>query len=169
VQLSRPGLAEEIFGVLEDCGLAPDRLVVEVTESAVMEDPEVANATLNALSRGGVRIALDDFGVGQSSLACLRDLPLTALKLDRQFITSLASSREAGAIVRAVCDMARTLGFGVVAEGVETAAQSQVVEALGCDFGQGFLYAKPTRPEDVPAVVAAVDARLGGAAPGALL
>jgi diguanylate cyclase (GGDEF)-like protein/PAS domain S-box-containing protein len=167
VQLSRPGLAEEIFGVLEDCGLAPDRLVVEVTESAVMEDPEVANATLNALSRGGVRIALDDFGVGQSSLACLRDLPLTALKLDRQFITSLASSREAGAIVRAVCDMARTLGFGVVAEGVETAAQSQVVEALGCDFGQGFLYAKPTRPEDVPAVVAAVDARLGGVASGA--
>src|SRR5439155_1228995 len=80
----------------------------------------------------GVRIALDDFGVGQSSLACLRDLPLDALKLDRQFITSLASSREAAAIVRAVCDMARTLRFDVVAEGVETEAQSQVVEALGC-------------------------------------
>jgi diguanylate cyclase (GGDEF)-like protein/PAS domain S-box-containing protein len=164
VQLSRPGLADDVLAVLEDCGLAPDRLVVEVTESAVMEDPDTATATLQALSAAGVRVALDDFGVGQSSLACLRDLPLDALKLDRQFITSLASSREAAAIVRAVCDMARTLGFGVVAEGVESEAQSQVVEALGCDFGQGFLYAKPTRPEDVRAVIAAVDARLGGGA-----
>jgi diguanylate cyclase (GGDEF)-like protein len=162
VQLNRPGLADEVLAVLEDCGLAPDRLIVEVTESAVMEEAETATATLQALSARGVRIALDDFGVGQSSLACLRDLPLDALKLDRQFITSLASSRDAAAIVRAVCDMARTLGFGVVAEGVETEAQSQVVEALGCDYGQGFLYAKPTRPEDVRAVVAAVDARLGG-------
>jgi diguanylate cyclase (GGDEF)-like protein/PAS domain S-box-containing protein len=165
VQLSRPGLADEVLGILADCGLAPDRLVMEVTESAVMEDPVVANATLDALHERGVRIALDDFGVGQSSLACLRDLPLDALKLDRQFITSLASSREAAAIVRAVCDMARTLGFGVVAEGVEVEAQSQVVEALGCDFGQGFLYARPARPEDIPEVVAALDARLGGSGP----
>ena len=161
VQLSRPGLADEILGVLGDRGLAPDRLVVEVTESAVMEDPDVANATLDALHERGVRIALDDFGVGQSSLACLRDLPLDALKLDRGFITSLASSRQAAAIVRAVCDMARTLGFGVVAEGVETEAQSQVVEALGCDFGQGFLYARPARPDDIPTVIAELDARLG--------
>jgi len=167
VELSRPGLAEEIFAVLGDHDLAPDRLVVEVTESAVMDDPEVANATLDALHARGVRIALDDFGVGQSSLACLRDLPLDALKLDRQFITSLASSREAAAIVRAVCDMARALGFGVVAEGVETEAQRQVVEALGCDFGQGFLYARPARPGDVPGVVAALDAALGAAAPAA--
>ncbi|WP_051223812.1 EAL domain-containing protein [Conexibacter woesei] len=163
VQLSRPGLADEIFALLDELALAPDRLIVEVTESAVMEDPDVANATLDALNDHGVRIALDDFGVGQSSLACLRDLPLNALKLDRQFITSLASSREAAAIVRAVCDMARTLRFGVVAEGVETEAQSQVVEALGCDFGQGFLYARPTRPEDIRAAVAELDARLGGA------
>jgi EAL domain-containing protein (putative c-di-GMP-specific phosphodiesterase class I) len=164
VQLSRPGLAEEIFALLDELELAPDRLIVEVTESAVMEDPDVANATLDALSEHGVRIALDDFGVGQSSLACLRDLPLNALKLDRQFITSLASSREAAAIVRAVCDMARTLGFGVVAEGVETEAQSQVVEALGCDFGQGFLYARPARPEDIRAAVTELDVRLGGRA-----
>jgi diguanylate cyclase (GGDEF)-like protein/PAS domain S-box-containing protein len=163
VQLSRPGLADEIFALMDELDLAPHRLIVEVTESAVMEDPDVANATLDALNERGVRIALDDFGVGQSSLACLRDLPLNALKLDRQFITSLASSREAAAIVRAVCDMARTLGFGVVAEGVETEAQSQVVEALGCDFGQGFLYARPARPEDVRVAVAELDARLGGA------
>ncbi|HWH94025.1 MAG TPA: EAL domain-containing protein [Baekduia sp.] len=162
VQLGQPGLADEISGILADCELAPDRLVVEVTESAVMQDPDVANATLDALHDRGVRIALDDFGVGQSSLACLRDLPLDALKLDRQFITSLASSREAAAIVRAVCDMARTLGFGVVAEGVETEAQSQVVEALGCDFGQGYLYARPTRPEDIVGTVAELDERLRG-------
>jgi diguanylate cyclase (GGDEF)-like protein/PAS domain S-box-containing protein len=164
VQLSRPGLADEIFEVLAERGLPAEQLVVEVTESAVMEDPAVANATLDALAAAGVRIALDDFGVGQSSLACLRDLPLNALKLDRGFITSLASSRQAAAIVRAVCDMAQTLGFSVVAEGVETVAQSQVVEALGCDLGQGYLYARPTPPEDVPAVVAALDLRLGAPA-----
>ena len=111
VQLSRPGLAEEIFAALDERELPAEQLVVEVTESAVMDDPDAANATLDALSAAGVRIALDDFGVGQSSLACLRDLPLDVLKLDRGFITSLASSRQAAAIVRAVCDMARTLGF----------------------------------------------------------
>ncbi|MCW2993363.1 MAG: domain S-box/diguanylate cyclase protein [Conexibacter sp.] len=164
VQLSRPGLAEEIFEVLAERDIPPGQLVVEVTESAVMDDPDVANATLDALAEAGVRIALDDFGVGQSSLACLRDLPLDALKLDRGFITSLASSRQAAAIVRAVCDMARTLGFSVVAEGVETEAQSQVVEALGCDVGQGFLYARPVPPGEIPGVIAELDARLGAAA-----
>jgi EAL domain-containing protein (putative c-di-GMP-specific phosphodiesterase class I) len=153
-------LAEEIFEVLSARGIPPRQFVVEVTESAVMDDPEVANATLDALAQAGVRVALDDFGVGQSSLACLCDLPLDALKLDRGFITSLASSRQAGAIVRAVCDMARTLGFSVVAEGVETVAQSQVVEALGCDIGQGFLYARPVSPQEIPAVVAELDRRL---------
>jgi len=161
VQLSRPGLAEEIFEVLSARGIPPQQFVIEVTESAVMDDPAVANATLDALAQAGVRIALDDFGVGQSSLACLCDLPLDALKLDRGFITSLASSRQAAAIVRAVCDMARTLGFSVVAEGVETEAQSQVVEALGCDIGQGFLYARPVSPQEIPAVVAELDRRLG--------
>ena len=160
VQLSRRGLAEEIFEALTARGIPPWQLVIEVTESAVMDDPEVANATLDALAQAGVRVALDDFGVGQSSLACLCDLPLDALKLDRGFITSLASSRQAAAIVRAVCDMARTLGFSVVAEGVETEAQSQVVEALGCDIGQGFLYARPVSPQEIPAIVAELDRRL---------
>ncbi|HEV7495309.1 bifunctional diguanylate cyclase/phosphodiesterase [Baekduia sp.] len=167
VQLSRRGLAEQIFEVLAEREIPTRQLVVEVTESAVMDDPAVANATLDALAQAGVRIALDDFGVGQSSLACLRDLPLDALKLDRGFITSLASSRQSAAIVRAVCDMARTLNFSVVAEGVETGAQSQVVEALGCDIGQGFLYARPVPPQEIPAVVAELDRRLGTSAPAA--
>jgi EAL domain-containing protein (putative c-di-GMP-specific phosphodiesterase class I) len=166
VQLSRPGLADEIFAALDERGLAAEQLVVEVTESAVMDDPDVANATLDALAAAGVRIALDDFGVGQSSLACLRDLPLDVLKLDRGFITSLASSRQAAAIVRAVCDMARTLGFTVVAEGVETELQAKLVESLGCDVGQGFLYAHGVRPEEVPDTVAALDFRL--ASPGSI-
>jgi diguanylate cyclase (GGDEF)-like protein/PAS domain S-box-containing protein len=161
VQLSRPDLAAEVLGALAERDLAPGSLYVEVTESAVMEDPDVAHATLRELTAAGVRIALDDFGVGQSSLACLRDLPLDVLKLDRGFITSLASSRQAVAIVRAVTDMARTLGFSVVAEGIETEAQGQVVEALGCDVGQGFLYARPSAPEALPAIVAELDALLG--------
>lgn len=160
VQLSRLGLAEEIFAALEERGLRPEQLVVEVTESAVMDDPDVATATLDALSDAGVRVALDDFGVGQSSLACLRDLPLDVLKLDRGFITSLANSRQAAAIVRAVCDMAQALGFTVVAEGIETSMQADVVERLGCDVGQGFLYSHGVRPEEVPDAVAALDFRL---------
>jgi diguanylate cyclase (GGDEF)-like protein/PAS domain S-box-containing protein len=169
VQLGRPDLAAEILGALAQRGLEPSSLTVEVTESAVMEDPDVAHATLHALHASGVNIALDDFGVGQSSLACLRDLPLDALKLDRGFITSLATSREAAAIVRAVTDMARTLGFTVVAEGIETEAQGQVVEALGCEVGQGFLYARPVSPGEAPAVVEALDALLGGPPEGPAL
>ncbi|MDX6715890.1 MAG: hypothetical protein QOH30_2448 [Baekduia sp.] len=165
VQLGRPELAADVLGALAERGLNPGDLMLEVTESAVMQDPDVAHATLRTLNRAGVRIALDDFGVGQSSLACLRDLPLDVLKLDRLFITSLATSREAVAIVRAVTDMARTLGFSVVAEGIETEAQGQVVEALGCDIGQGYLYARPVPPEAAPGIVARLDAALGCAAP----
>ncbi|HEU4977230.1 MAG TPA: EAL domain-containing protein [Baekduia sp.] len=161
VQLGSAALGDEVLAALSLRELAPNRLIVEVTESAVMDDPETARATLAALHQRGVRLALDDFGVGQSSLACLLELPLDVLKLDRGFITSLATSRESAAIVRAVADMARTLRFPVVAEGIETAAQEQVVEALGCDLGQGFLYARPVDPEALPAVVADLDAALG--------
>jgi diguanylate cyclase (GGDEF)-like protein/PAS domain S-box-containing protein len=168
VQLSRPGLADEVLGALAERGLAPGQLVIEVTESAVMDDPAVANATLDALAEAGVRIALDDFGVGQSSLTSLRDLPLDVLKLDRGFITSLASSRQAASIVRAVCDMARALGFTVVAEGVETELQAKVVESLGCDVGQGFLYSHGVRPEEVPDAVSALDFRLSSSSPAPL-
>jgi len=97
------------------------------------------------LHTSGVRLALDDFGVGQSSLACLRDLPLNCVKLDRGFITSLATSPQAGAIVRAVVDMARALGLPVVAEGIETEAQAQFLVAEQCHEGQGHLFA-PASP-----------------------
>jgi diguanylate cyclase (GGDEF)-like protein/PAS domain S-box-containing protein len=168
VQLGSRALADEVFAALNLRELAPSRLIVEVTESAVMDDPETARATLAALHQRGVRLALDDFGVGQSSLACLLDLPLDVLKLDRGFITSLVTSRESAAIVRAVADMARTLRFPVVAEGIETSAQAQVVEALGCDMGQGFLFARPVEPGALPEAVAALDAALGTARSPAL-
>jgi EAL domain-containing protein (putative c-di-GMP-specific phosphodiesterase class I) len=160
VQLGRPGLADDVVAALNRREIAPNQFVVEVTESAVMDDPEAARATLAALHARGVRLALDDFGVGQSSLACLRDLPLDVLKLDRGFVTSIATSRESGAIVRAVADMARTLRFPVIAEGIETPAQATVIEALGCDMGQGFLYARPAPAGQLPAVVAELDAAL---------
>jgi diguanylate cyclase (GGDEF)-like protein/PAS domain S-box-containing protein len=168
VQLGRPGLADEVLGALRRRAIAPRQLVVEVTESAVMDDAEVARATLAALHESGVQLALDDFGVGQSSLACLRDLPLDVLKLDRGFITSLASSPASAAIVRAVADMARTLRFPVIAEGIESREQATVVEALGCDMGQGFHYARPVPAARLPAVVARLDARLAGAAADAM-
>jgi diguanylate cyclase (GGDEF)-like protein/PAS domain S-box-containing protein len=160
VQLGNPGLSAEVLRALSERDIESAGLTVEVTESAVMEDPDTAHATLGELHAHGVQIALDDFGVGQSSLACLRDLPLDGLKLDRAFITSLATSREAAAIVRAVTDMAHTLQFGVVAEGIETEAQAQVVEELGCDMGQGFLFARPVTPEQAPAEVERLNAAL---------
>jgi diguanylate cyclase (GGDEF)-like protein/PAS domain S-box-containing protein len=161
-QLGRPELVDEIVQAVSVRGIPPGQLVIEVTESAVMDDPEVAGATLAALHDRGIHLALDDFGVGQSSLACLLDLPLDAVKLDRGFLTSLATSPKAAAIVRAVADMARTLRFPVVAEGVETEAQATLVEALGCDMGQGYLYARPVCAAEMPATVARLDAQLGG-------
>jgi EAL domain-containing protein (putative c-di-GMP-specific phosphodiesterase class I) len=133
-----------------------------------MDDADAARATLAALHARGVRLALDDFGVGQSSLACLRDLPLDVLKLDRGFITSLATSPASAAIVRAVADMARTLRFPVIAEGIESREQAMVVEALGCEMGQGFHYARPVPAAELPDTVARLDARLRDAAPPAV-
>lgn len=159
-QLDDPGLVGEILNALKDRGLAPASLLVEVTESALAGDAQAAIESVQALSAAGVCIALDDFGVGQSSLASLTELPLDVLKLDRTLVSQVAGSRQRVAVIAAVAQIARELDLQVVAEGIETAEEAVITEDLGCDMAQGWFYARPTAPRDLPAVVAALDGAL---------
>jgi EAL domain-containing protein (putative c-di-GMP-specific phosphodiesterase class I) len=133
---------------LEAEGLPPDALLVEVTEGA-MADSRRAVATLEALRALGVRVAVDDFGAGYSSLARLRDLPLDALKIDRAFLGTPGGKGEA--ILSAVVELARGLDVPTVVEGVETIEQLALLRRIGATCAQGYLLARPMAPEDVPA------------------
>ena len=141
-QLLRPGLIEAVHRAGQ-LGLPVERLELEVTESAVMDDTEAALRALHGLSSQGIRLAIDDFGTGYSSLAYLSQMPLSVLKIDQSFVRQLGESRQAGAIVDMIIGLARTLGLSTVAEGIETAEQQQYLIQAGCTLGQGYLWAKP--------------------------
>jgi diguanylate cyclase (GGDEF)-like protein len=148
-QLMQPDIVEVVRGALERNGLPPSGLCLEITESSVMRDPEAVLATLTLIKELGVKVALDDFGVGFSSLAQLKELlPLHALKVDRSFISGLGDDARNSAIVAAVVVMANTLGVTAIAEGVETEIQVSEARALGCDVSQGYFFTEP-RPADV--------------------
>jgi diguanylate cyclase len=156
-QLADPDLVADVTAAVEAAGLSPARLVLEVTESAVMADVAAAAETLGALRGFGVRIAIDDFGTGHASLAHLRDLPVDVLKIDRSFVTPLGTSDRASAFVEAIIGLARSLGMSTVAEGVESAEQYDILCRLGCDTVQGFLTGRPLAPSgtlDLTAVAA---------------
>jgi diguanylate cyclase (GGDEF)-like protein len=143
-QLAQPDIVEVVSAALQDSGLPPEALCLEITESAVMRDPPSALATLAQIKDLGVKVAIDDFGVGFSSLAQLKELlPLHALKVDRSFISGLADDARNSAIVAAVVMLATTLGVTAIAEGVETEAQVAQARALGCDMSQGFFFTEP--------------------------
>jgi diguanylate cyclase (GGDEF)-like protein len=143
-QLTQPDVVDVVRGALERSGLPAEALWLEITESAVMRDPEAALATLTLVKELGVKVALDDFGVGFSSLAQLKEmLPLHALKVDRSFISGIAEDDRNSAIVAAVVMMATTLGLTAIAEGVETEAQALQARALGCDVSQGYFFTAP--------------------------
>ena len=116
---------------------------MEITESQLMHDPDQAIRTLRALSEAGIRVAIDDFGTGYSILAYLNRFPVSTLKIDRSFVADVLVDEPDAAIVRTIVDMAKTLGFTVIAEGVEQEAQASFLLALGCDQAQGFLFARP--------------------------
>ena len=146
-QLSHdPDLVDAVTEALERNALSPHRLCLEVTETAVHQASPIARASLKALAAAGVHFALDDYGTGFSSLAHLRDIPVAALKIDRVFVAGLGF-RGDDAIVVAVITLAHALGMRVVAEGVETAQQRDRLLELGCDLGQGFLFAAPLDPD----------------------
>ena len=135
--------------VLNDTGLGADSLELEITESTMASDNDLVLETLNRLDRLGVSLAIDDFGTGYSSMAQLRQLPVGLIKVDRSFVSEMITDKGASAIVSTVINLAHTLGHRVIAEGIETQDQLNRLHALGCDFGQGFLIARPMPPEEV--------------------
>jgi diguanylate cyclase (GGDEF)-like protein len=147
-QLTDPGLVPLVQGVLERERLAPDALRLEITESAVMDDPAAAGLLLHRLREIGVGLAMDDFGTGHSSLSSLQRFPFDTLKIDRSFVqqigdTGARSGIPQTAILEAVITLAHTLGLEVVAEGVEKPAQAEILAELDCDRAQGYLWAAP--------------------------
>lgn len=150
----RRDLVEVVEAALAETGLSPGRLILEVTESVLMHDPEKVLATLRRLKGMGVQIALDDFGTGYSSLSYLRSFPFDKLKIDRAFVRDIADP-DAAAIVRAMVGIGERLGMSVVAEGVETAEQLDLVRRESCRHVQGFLFSRPLPPCEILAYIGA--------------
>ena len=153
-QFQNPKLVEEITQALDESGLAASCLKLEITESTVMQDAPVTLTKLNELKELGVRLAIDDFGTGYSSLGYLKRFPVDTLKIDRSFVKGLSPDGGDNAIVRAVVTVAKSLNMDVTAEGVETEGQLAELKALGCDRGQGFLFARPVTAERVAPLLA---------------
>ncbi|MDA0169559.1 EAL domain-containing protein [Solirubrobacter taibaiensis] len=143
IELEHPDLLHTITDVLQRTGIAPGRLVLEVTETLLVKDAERGAETLQQLRDLGVQLALDDFGTGYSSLSYLRNLPLDTLKIAREFVEGLAFSEHDAAFVRLIVGLAKTVGLKVVAEGIETRAQLDMLREIGCDLGQGYYFAAP--------------------------
>jgi len=143
IQLVRDDIAQAVRSALETHKIGGERLMIELTESAIIADPDLAMSVLSKIKALHARIAMDDFGTGYSNLAYLQRLPLDVLKIDRSFVEHMVDDREKVAIVRTIQSLAETLGMRTTAEGVETADQARLLSALGCDFGQGFLFARP--------------------------
>ena len=148
IQLQRDDVAAAVSQALASHGVGGDRLTLELTESAIVRDPDRASEVLGALQALDVRIAMDDFGTGYSSLAYLQRLPIDMLKIDRSFVTGMLADRDKVAIVRAVLGLASALGMKTTAEGIETVALAQTLAALGCSHGQGHYFAAALAPDD---------------------
>jgi diguanylate cyclase (GGDEF)-like protein len=148
-QLKDPRLAQSIIRILEEIGMEPDCLELEITESAVVEDEGLVPAVLYEIKDLGVRLAIDDFGTGYSSLAHLKLLPVDTLKIDRSFINNIARDQKDELIVSATASIAQSMGIEVVAEGIETTEQFERLRELGCELGQGYLFSKPVTAEEI--------------------
>jgi EAL domain-containing protein (putative c-di-GMP-specific phosphodiesterase class I) len=148
-QFRDPRFQQNVRDALELTGIDPQRLVFEITESLLMQDPAHAKALLEELTAIGIRFAVDDFGTGYSSLAYLQRFPLAKLKIDRSFVENLLTSRNDRAIVSAVVGLAQTLDLELVAEGVETEEQRRLLTEMGCDHIQGWLVCKALPSEEL--------------------
>jgi diguanylate cyclase (GGDEF)-like protein/PAS domain S-box-containing protein len=142
-QLQRPEIVDEVAAALAASGLAPEDLVLEITESVLMRDIDLTIERLQRLKDLGVRLAIDDFGTGYSSLNYLRQFPVDIIKIDRSFVEGIAADGDQRALVAMIIDLARALGLGQVAEGIERQDQLAALQSLGCGFGQGYLFARP--------------------------
>ena len=154
IQLTDAWLAQRIVRLLTEIGFPADRLMVEISESSLVTDPELARSIVTSLKNQGVRLALDDFGTGFFSLSHLRSLPFDVIKIDRSFVANIHSNRETTAIIRAVTTLAGGLGIPVCVEGIETEADHAAVLGLGCAVGQGWYFGKPMTGEQAAEMLA---------------
>ena len=154
-QFRTPGFLDDLYRLCETTGLPPHRLTVEITESLLLRDDEDVWQDLNRLRHWGVRIAIDDFGTGYSALSYLRQVPLDVVKLDRMFTTTMTSSLRQRDLVEGIVRLTRVLGLDVVAEGIETEQERDLVAAAGCPYGQGYLFSRPMPEDAVPDWLAA--------------
>jgi diguanylate cyclase (GGDEF)-like protein/PAS domain S-box-containing protein len=152
-QLMDVGLVDDLRQALADAELPGANLVLEITESTLIEDPERMRATLQGLLELGVGIELDDFGTGYSSLTLLHHFPGDKLKIDRSFVATLTEREDSGFIIRSIVWLAHNLGLRVIAEGIDDPAQIGTLRALGCEYGQGYYFARPLAPADAEALL----------------
>ena len=153
-QLADGWLAQRIVRILAETGFPAERLVIEITESSLFADIELARTIVTSLKNQGVRLALDDFGTGFSSLSHLRSLPFDIIKIDRSFVSNISAKRENSAIIRAVTTLAGALSVPVCVEGIENEATYEAVVALGCAIGQGWYFGKAMRSDQVVELLA---------------
>lgn len=142
-QLMDPATSSRLLSIIHQVGLDPRRLELEITETAVMADADVAQRIVSDLRAAGVRVSLDDFGTGQSSLGRLRDFSFDKVKIDRAFVSRISADRASEHIIKAIVSMCEGLELEVVAEGIEDFAEALKLKALGCGMGQGYFYGKP--------------------------
>jgi len=147
--LLNKGMADEVGAVIEEFGLAPELITLEVTESAMMRDPEQALRVITQISQMGVQFSIDDFGTGYSSLAYLKKLPVAEIKIDKSFVLDMEEDSDDATIVHSTIDLAHNLGLKVVAEGVENGTIMKLLKRLGCDIGQGYHMARPMAASQV--------------------
>ncbi|HEV2373826.1 MAG TPA: bifunctional diguanylate cyclase/phosphodiesterase [Streptosporangiaceae bacterium] len=152
-QFANPGFVGEVRRVLAASGLAPSALLLELTESVLLRRDDRIRSDLMELKRTGVRLAIDDFGTGYSSLGYLRELPIDVLKIDKSFVEGIALSEQRRAIVDVIIHIARALGLTVMAEGIESEVQRDLLVSLGCAYGQGYLLERPVAADDAEALV----------------
>jgi diguanylate cyclase (GGDEF)-like protein len=160
VQMQRDDVFEAVSGALRGANVSGNRMTIELTESAFINDPAGAKRLLDALKGLDTDVAMDDFGTGYSNLAYLQQLPIDVLKIDRSFVTEMSVNKDKRAIVRTVLSLARALGMRTTAEGIESEEISLILRRLGCSVGQGFYYARPLTEEDAYAFLVADKAAL---------
>ena len=149
MQLSELAEIDLLAGIIDQSGVDPTVVKLEITETLLVEDPDHAVAALNQLKELGVSIAIDDFGTGYSSLSYLHQYPLDTLKIDRAFVSNMDKSENSRRIVTSVAHLALALEMDIVAEGIEEKAQLEALRDMGCQYGQGYYMAKPTTADNI--------------------
>jgi diguanylate cyclase (GGDEF)-like protein/PAS domain S-box-containing protein len=152
-QIQAPGLIEDVAAAIDEAGVPAGNVTLELTETLLMRDTAATAHVLADLKALGVKLAVDDFGTGYSALSYLRSFPVDILKIDKSFVDGVATNQEDAALAQTIVQLGRTLNLQTLAEGIESADQSSQLEALGCTYGQGFLFARPTAPEEVEALL----------------